>query len=88
MDYRFLVQENLKGWETAGWSGGRCAFCVEFPDECGGCPLETDGGACDNMILNGMTYNENLGDEHYTRGCIAFYTEWLRTGVMPTVEYR
>ncbi len=92
MDYRFLVQKNLREWEETLMTGdvGNCHFCTVFgDDECMECPmLVSPRKTCCTMILNGRAWDE--GNEHltYIRGCISFYTEWLRTGIMPTVEYR
>ncbi len=91
MDYRFLVQKNLKEWETTLEIGpvGTCYFCLAAELDCGGCPMGiTNDRGCTEMVLNGRTWNEGPDNKAYIRGCIAFYTGWLRTGIMPTVEYR
>ena len=92
MDYRFLVQKSLSKWEYAIATGyiGSCPFCLVFADEdCGDCPMGiTNDRGCTEMVLCGRTWNGGLDNKTYILGCIAFYTEWLRTGIMPTVEYR
>ena len=90
MDYRFLVQKNLKEWEGTLETGivGTCYFCLEAEVDCGGCPMfVSKGKSCCTMVLNGRVFSD-AHNPAYIRGCIAFYTEWLRTGIMPTVEYR
>ncbi len=91
MDYRFLVQKNLKEWETTLETGivGTCYFCLAAEVDCGGCPMFVSKGKdCIAMVLCGRTWNEGSDNKTYILGCIAFYTGWLRTGIMPTVEYR
>ncbi len=94
MDYRFLVQKNLKEWEEALETGivGTCYFCLatelSADTSCGECPMfVSEGKSCCTMVLNGRVLS-NVVNPDYIRGCISFYTEWLRTGIMPTVEYR
>ena len=92
MDYRYLVQEGLKSWDPMS---DTCPFCAEFfadstdNDGCGTCPLWVDTNkSCLTMVLGGVTYNEDAAHPNYIASCIAFYKEWLETGVMPHVEYR
>ena len=90
MDYRFLVQKNLKEWETTLETGivGTCYFCLAAELDCGGCPMfVSEGKSCCTMVLNGRVFSD-AHNPVYILGCISFYTEWLRTGIMPTVEYR
>ena len=95
MDHRFLVQRSLKSWECEPETSA-CPFCEEFLDGdytynsgCGECPLVVRGSkSCLTMVLGGFTYYEDSLDPAYIQGCIAFYREWLETGVMPHVEYR
>ncbi len=91
MDYRLLVQKSLSKWERAIATGyiGSCPFCLAAKLDCSDCPMGiTNDRGCTEMVLSGRTWNEGKDNKAYIRGSIAFYTEWLRTGIMPTVEYR